>query len=109
MVELVRREYASRVTRRDPQEPIDFPAGRPIVTSRAEHRFLEIAEKADEDYDLPAEAMARIWSVAQMGLVFEGLQDLDVDRYRADALFFVDRIVDVARPRPRGARRGKRP
>jgi hypothetical protein len=43
-----------------------------------------------------------------MGLVFEGLEDLDVDRYRADALFFVDRIVDVARPRPRGSGRRNR-
>ena len=49
-----------------------------------------------------------MWSVVLMGLVFQCLEDLDVDRYRADALFFVDRIVDVARPRPRGARRGNR-
>ncbi len=106
MVELVRYEYVARVIRRDPDEQIDFPAGRPIVTGRAEHRFLEIAEKAHEEYDRPAEALARMWSVAQMGLVFEGLEDLDVDRYRADALFFVDRIVDVARPRPRPHPRG---
>ena len=42
-----------------------------------------------------------MWFVAQMGLFVEALEDLDVDRYRVDARFFVDRIVDVARPRPR--------
>jgi len=109
MVELVRHEYVARVSRRDPEEQIDYPAGRPIVTARAGQRFVEIAANADEEYDLPAEALARMWSVVQMGLVFECLEDLDVDRYRADALFFVDRIVDVARPRPRGARQGNRP
>ena len=109
MVELVRHEYVARVSRRDPEEQIDYPAGRPIVTARAGQRFVEIAANADEEYDLPAEALARMWSVVQMGLVFESLEDLDVDRYRADALFFVDRIVDVARPRPRGARQGNRP
>jgi AcrR family transcriptional regulator len=108
MVELVRHEYVARVTRRDPQDPIDFPAGRPIVTGKAEQRFVEIAARSGEEYELPVEALARMWSVAQMGLVFEGLEDLDVDRYRADALFFVDRIVDVARPHPGTAGRGSR-
>jgi hypothetical protein len=108
MVELVRHEYVARVSRRDLQEPVDYPAGRPIVTGRVEQRFLEIAGNADEEYDLPAEALARMWSVVQMGLVFECLEDLDVERYRADALFFVDRIVDVARPRTRGSGRGSR-
>ena len=93
--------------RRDPEEHDRLPGRaahrRPAGLSR---RFLEIAEKADEEYDRPAEALARMWSVAQMGLVFEALEDLDVDRYRADALFFVDRIVDVARPRPRPHPRG---
>jgi AcrR family transcriptional regulator len=108
MVELVRHEYVTRVSRRDPEEQIDYPAGRPIVTGRAEQRFVEIAEKAHEEYDLPAEALARMWSVVQMGLVFECLEELDVDRYHADALFFVERIVDVARPHPQGASRRNR-
>jgi len=108
MVELVRYEYVARVSRRGPHEPIDFPAGRPIVTGTAEQRFLEIAEKAHESYDLPAEALARMWSVALLGLIFECLEDLDVARYRADALFMVDRIVEVARPQLRPPRRGSR-
>ena len=45
MVELVRHEYVARVTHRDPTEAVEFPAGRPIVTGRAESRFLEIVEK----------------------------------------------------------------
>jgi hypothetical protein len=106
MVELVRHEYLGRVSRRDPDETIEYPAGRPLVTGTAEQRFREIAENAHETYDLPTEALARMWSVAQMGLVFECLEDLDVDRYRADALFFVDRIIDVARPHPRSPARG---
>jgi AcrR family transcriptional regulator len=108
MVELVRYEFVARVTRRDPREPIDLPAGRPIVTPSTEQRFLEIAEKADEEYDLPAGALARMWSVVQMGLIVEYLEDPDLDRYRADAQVFVDRIVDVARPHPRAPGRGSR-
>jgi AcrR family transcriptional regulator len=108
MVELVRYEYVARIGRRYTEEQIDYPAGRPIVTASAGQRFVEIADNADEEYDRPAGELARMWSVAQMGLVVEGLEDLDVDRYRADALFFVDRIVELARPRPRGSRRSER-
>lgn len=101
MVELARDELLSRAGRRDTGEPISFPAGRPILVGQPAARFLEIAERSDEEYDISAEALARMWFIAQMGLFVEALEDLDVDRYRVDARFFVDRIVDVARPRPR--------
>jgi AcrR family transcriptional regulator len=106
MVELVRHEYLARFRRRDPQEPVDHPAGWPIVSFNAGHRFAEIAAKAQEEYDLTPEALARMWTLAQMGLIVEYLQDRDVDRHQRDALFVVDRIVDVARPRRTGAAPG---
>jgi AcrR family transcriptional regulator len=99
MTELARLEFLARVDRRDPTEPIDFPAGRPILTSVGARRLDEIADRSGEAYALPVEDLGRLWILGLQGLLFEYLQDGDLARYRREGARLVDWIVQLAQPR----------
>jgi AcrR family transcriptional regulator len=99
MTELVRHEFVARVSRRDPAEPIELPAGRPLVTAVGVRRLAEMAERAGESYAVPVEDLGRLWILALQGLLFEYLQDGDLARYRREGEQLVDRVVQLAQPR----------
>jgi len=96
MVELVRHEFVANANRRDAGEPIDHPLERPILSQHSAQFFAAIQDRSGEQYSVPTDVLVRMWSLAQMGLLYAFLQDGDLDAYRRDALMFVDQIVDFA-------------
>jgi hypothetical protein len=74
-----------------------------MTASASQTWIAQIASTADEQYDLSAEDLGRLFAQAHVGLIIDALADPDAARYRADALFLVDRLVELARPRPRAA------
>jgi AcrR family transcriptional regulator len=103
VIELVRQEVITRVSLDSPIRSTGFPEAGLIATEPPERRFAEIAQAAGEEYDQPIEDLGRLFALAQMGLIVEALEEPDVDRYRRDAHFLVESIVEFARPHPRGA------
>jgi len=106
IVELVRHEFVSQANRRDLEEGIEYPLGRPILSEAAPPFFAEIQDRGGEQYAISTADLVRMWMLAQMGLLFAFFQERDLDRYHHDALTFVDQIVGVARARPSRARPG---
>jgi hypothetical protein len=103
VIELVRHEVITRVSLDHSIRSTGFPEAGLIATEPPERRFAEIAQAAGEEYDQPIEDLGRLFALAQMGLIVEALEEPDVDRYRRDAHFLVESIVEFARPHPRGA------
>lgn len=99
--ELVRFEFLATAGRLPGDPPIEYPLGRPLMGDIMRHRLVEICEKADEVYRLPPEDLAWLWSNWLIGLLYQLLQHGDLEQFRQHAQFAIERIVEVAGPRPR--------
>ncbi len=104
VAELIRHEVIGRVSRDASSPSAQIPEERLIAAAATQQRFGEIARAAGEEYDQPTGDLGRLFALAHMGLIIEALEDPDVDRYRRDAHFLVDSVVEFAHPRPRDRR-----
>jgi AcrR family transcriptional regulator len=101
IVELARYELSTRITRDTARETLGGSGRRPLTAEHGQRGMAEIAMAAQEEYDLPTADLSRLFALAHLGVMLEFLEHGDAHRYRADAMFVVDRIVQVARPRPK--------
>jgi AcrR family transcriptional regulator len=98
MLELVRHEYVTRVSQREPEPAVDLSSEGPLFPGGYEGRIDDIARRAGESYDRSAEELGRLWGVSLTGLFYEYLIHRDRDRFRREAELVVDAVASIARP-----------
>lgn len=98
MLELFRHELRARLSRRDPDEPLDLPQERTFIPVDDAARIAGIGQRAGETYRRSPEDLGQLWGLGLSGLFLEFLAHRDTERFRASSALLVDALVSVAEP-----------